>query len=123
RVGAGEALGYLRQRGLGAIQVAQSVLRQADLEQRARGLVVGRIALDQDLELLARHLVVLGDVVALAEPVPGIGRVHALRVGLQEGQEQVGRGDVVAGLSASNACSYAERSSAALASRPGSPCT
>src|SRR5690606_31890969 len=63
-VGAGIAPANLRQGRLGVGLVAEAVLRQPQLEQRARGLLVGGVALQQRAELRLRQLVVLGGVVA-----------------------------------------------------------
>src|SRR3546814_19087027 len=54
-------------------------------------LVMGGIAVEDGLELLLRQRVVLGDVVALAEPVVRVGRIGAARVALQEFLEQARR--------------------------------
>src|SRR5690606_39028186 len=65
--------------------LALAELGQAQLQQRARRLVVGGIALDQAAELLACKRVVAGGVVALAQPVQRVGRIDAGRVGIKEG--------------------------------------
>ncbi len=73
-------------------------MRQADLEQRAGCLVVGRIAVEQRLELLLCQREVLGDVETLAKPVQGIRRVGAIGIALQEILELPRRVGVVPGL-------------------------
>src|SRR3546814_5243116 len=94
-VGAGIAGRDLGQGLLGFRHQLLPVLRQADLQQRAGRLVVGRIAVDQGLELLLRQRVVLGDVVALAEPVVGIRRLRTARVDAQRPEgRRVGTGCV-----------------------------
>src|SRR5690606_24233366 len=67
-----------------------------DLEQRAGRLVMRRPALQQGLELRLRAAVVLGHVVALAQPVGGVGGVGASGVQAQELAEEAGRALVVA---------------------------
>src|SRR5690606_6969319 len=86
------------QGGLGVRLPAHAVLREAHLQQRTGGLVVRREALEQEAELVQRQRVVAGGVVALAQPVQGVGRQAALRKLLQEVLEQVGRFVVAAGL-------------------------
>src|SRR5690606_9649942 len=95
---AGIAAADLGQGGLGVRLPAHAVLREAHLQQRAGGLVVRREALEQEAELVQRQRVVAGGVVALAQPVQGVGRQPPLRELLQEVLEQVGRFVVAAGL-------------------------
>src|SRR3546814_9687938 len=74
-IGAGVARRHFRQRAFGGVDLLLAVLRQAQLEQRTGRLVMGGIAVEDGLELLLRQRVVLGDVVALAEPVVRVGRI------------------------------------------------
>src|SRR5690606_13573714 len=74
--------------------LSQAVLRQPQLEQRAGCLLVGGIALQQRAELRGREFVVLGGVVALAQPVQRVRGQRAFRERLQEIGE-LARGRVV----------------------------
>ncbi|KAG0944172.1 hypothetical protein G6F31_014627 [Rhizopus arrhizus] len=86
------------QRLLGLVDLALAILREADLEQAASGLVVGRIAREQFTELGLGHREITGRVIALAQPVQRVRRIDAVRVQLQEAQEQLRRIVVLAGL-------------------------
>src|SRR3546814_7572334 len=90
------------------------VLRQADLQQRAGRLVMGRIAVDQGLELRLRQRVVLGDVIALAKPIVALGGVRTAWVGPQPIPEQLRRPRGLPGLE----CLERDRVLAALVAGP-----
>ena len=77
----------LVQRGLGLIPFFKFVLTVTDLEQRVGRLLVIRIALEQGAERLLGDLVVLGDVVRLAEPVVRIAGQLAVRILIDEALE------------------------------------
>src|SRR5579875_654651 len=71
-------------------------LAVADLEPRAGRLIALRKPLQQRLEGIQRHLVVLGDVVGLAQPVIRIGRERIVGILLHELAEAARGIDVVA---------------------------
>src|SRR5690606_22941693 len=97
-VGAGIAPAYLRQRRLGVGLVAEPVLRQPQLQQRAGSLLVARVALQQRAELRLRQFVVLGGVVALPQPVQRVRGQRTLGELLQEVLELARGGVVLPGL-------------------------
>src|SRR5579875_753050 len=93
---AGGGLDHRFQRAPGGGVVLHLELAVADLEPRAGRLIALRKPLQQRLEGIQRHLVVLGDVVGLAQPVIRIGRERIVGILLHELAEAARGIDVVA---------------------------